>query len=278
VLLHKNSIISKHHSKALFADVHMPESPGRYPTMLFLHGTRGFKDWGAWHGMAELLNQQGIGVVLLNFSHNGTSPENPAEFTDLDAYAANTISLEVQEAQVALDWILDKAEELHIDATQITICGHSRGGGVALIAGLKSSIVSKVIALAPVANFLDIYKQQSMDAWKKQGFITSVNQRTGQEMRLNYTFVRDILDHKQELDPCAAAALLEKPLMLLHGANDESVPMEASEKIYNECLHALFVPIANTGHTFGVTHPWEESKLPAPFLEVVENIQEFVLD
>ena len=48
--------------------------------------------------------------------------------------------------------------------------------------------------------------------------------------------------------------------------------------IYNECLHALFVPIANTGHTFGVTHPWEESKLPAPFLEVVENIQEFILD
>lgn len=256
----------------------MPEAPGRYPTMLFLHGTRGFKDWGAWHNMAEMLNQSGIGAVLLNFSHNGTTPATPDTFSDLQAYADNTISLEVKEAQIALDWMLDKAEELHIDATQISICGHSRGGGVAIIAGLKSSLVTKVIALAPVSNFLDIYKNQSLQDWKNQGFITSINQRTGQEMRLNYSFVQDILDHKEELDPCAAAALLEKPLMLLHGIQDESVPLDSSEKIYTECLHALLVPIANTGHTFGITHPWEETKLPAPFLEVVENIQEFILD
>ena len=66
--------------------------------MLFLHGYKGYMDWGAWALVGDHFASQGWRFLRINFSHNGTTPSRPTEFTDLDAFAANTYSRELDEA------------------------------------------------------------------------------------------------------------------------------------------------------------------------------------
>ena len=41
------------------------------PLIIFCHGYKGFKDWGAWPLLSEALAASGFVVIKFNFSHNG---------------------------------------------------------------------------------------------------------------------------------------------------------------------------------------------------------------
>jgi uncharacterized protein len=64
--------------------------------ILFLHGFKSFKDWGAWPWLAQELAQQGHIVVKINFSHNGigTNQNEMQDFTDLQAFAENNFTIQ----------------------------------------------------------------------------------------------------------------------------------------------------------------------------------------
>src|ERR1035437_7792290 len=65
-------------------------------TLVFVHGFKGFKDWGFVPYLGEYFAKQGFFVITFNFSHNGIG-DNKTEFTELDKFAANTYSREVRE-------------------------------------------------------------------------------------------------------------------------------------------------------------------------------------
>lgn len=229
--------------------------------------------------MAEWFCKKGIAVVCLNFSHNGTTLMDPAAFGNLTAYAENTISKELVDAKHALDWITNNAGEFQLDAANITVCGHSRGGAVAIILGVDEPRATKLVTWAPVSDILKSYSKYDRKDWKLSGFISSANARTGQEMKVNYTFVEDIESNLPAYNPVFAASELNQPLLIIHGEADESVPVMDAEEIHNNCLHAIMLKIPGTGHTFGTSHPWENgSMLPAPFVELLENTLEFILE
>lgn len=54
-----------------------------FPVIIFLHGFKGFKDWGPFPDVCEELARAGFGVVAMNFSLNGIGDER-TEFTELD--------------------------------------------------------------------------------------------------------------------------------------------------------------------------------------------------
>ena len=59
------------------------------PTVLFCHGYKGFKDWGAWDLVAKAFAEAGFFFVKFNFSHNGGTVEQPIDFQDLKAFSDN---------------------------------------------------------------------------------------------------------------------------------------------------------------------------------------------
>ena len=71
--------------------------PPDAPCVVYLHGFKGFKDWGWVPYIAECLDEFGIRLLAPNFSHNGIGAV-PDQFTELDKFRDNTFSLEVEEA------------------------------------------------------------------------------------------------------------------------------------------------------------------------------------
>lgn len=85
----KNIIIRNPETREFLADAFYEEHGEKLPLVIFAHGYKGYKDWGAWNLMAEKFAESGFFLVKFNFSHNGTTVENPTEFGDLEAFGNN---------------------------------------------------------------------------------------------------------------------------------------------------------------------------------------------
>ena len=229
------------------------------PCLIFVHGFKGFKDWGFWPYTGNFFAGKGFFVLSFNFSHNGIG-EGVTEFAELDKFAKNTFSLELEELNEIIDTYLQNFFGKR-SGKKIGIIGHSRGGGDALIVSSKRKEIKAVVTWAAVANFNRYTKRQAKE-WQRNGFFEVLNTRTNQMMRLNVSLLEDIEKNKTDLLNIEKAANnLNKPLLVLHGEQDLSVPLKEGEQIYNWSNKELteFHKIKATGHTFDITHPFEGS-------------------
>ncbi len=55
MLTQKHFVIPGKHQKPIVIDVTYPANKTNMPVILFCHGYKGFKDWGAWNIMAETI-------------------------------------------------------------------------------------------------------------------------------------------------------------------------------------------------------------------------------
>lgn len=260
-------------------DVFAPEQKTAAPVAIFLPGFKGFKDWGFFARMHDVFTKEGIALITVNFSHNGTTPQAPLEFADLEAFAENTISLELSEVKQVVEWAILHAAEFGWDPGNINLIGHSRGGAEAIVYASGDNRINRVVAWAPVSEFGSMFKNADLEKWKSEGRIFIPNARTGQEMPLNYSLWDDLKQNADELDILKAASNLEMPMMLIHGDADESVPPSHSDKIYDQCLHAVLIPVPGGTHTFNTAHPLAaDAKFPFQLQEVLVNTVEFIAD
>ena len=229
------------------------------PCLIFVHGFKGFKDWGFWPYSGNHFAEKGFFVLTFNFSHNGVG-ESLIEFTEIDKFANNTFSLELEELNEVIDAYLNNFFGVK-NNKQIGIVGHSRGGGDSLMVSSKRKEIKAVVTWAAVANF-DRYTKRQAKEWRKNGFFEVLNTRTNQMMRLNASLLEDIEKNKEDLLNLEKAARnLNKPFLIIHGEQDLSVPIKEGEQIYNWSNKELteFYKIKASGHTFDITHPFEGS-------------------
>ncbi len=229
------------------------------PSLIFIHGFKGFKDWGFWPYSGNYFANKGFFVLSFNFSHNGIG-DKLTEFTELDKFASNTFSLELDEMNEILDALLDGFFGAKSNKP-IGLIGHSRGGGDSLIFSARRKEITSVALWASVANF-NRYSERQASEWRKKGVFEVLNSRTNQMMRLNVSLLEDIEKNKDDLlNLEKAARSLDKPLLIIHGEQDLSVPIKEGEQIYNWSNKGLteFYKIKATGHTFDIAHPFNES-------------------
>ncbi|WP_439128702.1 alpha/beta hydrolase family protein, partial [Polaribacter sp.] len=180
----KNIIVDGKHEKSIVTDVFYEETNQPKKVVIFCHGYKGFKDWGAWNLMAEAFAKAGSFFIKFNFSHNGGTPENPIDFPDLEAFGNNNYTKELDDLESILDWISTNIDfKAETDVNDISIIGHSRGGGIVLLKANEDKRLKKVITLAAVCDF---GKRSStigdLKQWKKDGVKYVVNGRTKQNM------------------------------------------------------------------------------------------------
>jgi len=101
-------------AKPILIDYHVPEqrTNSQTPIIVFLHGFKGFKDWGAFDQMAQIWTQKGFLVFKVSFSHNGTTSEKPLDFEDLEAFGQNTLTKELSDTATAINFIYNKKSDL----------------------------------------------------------------------------------------------------------------------------------------------------------------------
>jgi pimeloyl-ACP methyl ester carboxylesterase len=256
--------------KRLFSlDFVFDDAAGAQPLLIFLHGFKGFKDWGAFPLLSDFWVRQGFTTIRLNFSHNGTTIDNPLEIHDLEAFRKNTFTKEMDDIEVVLDFFLNFEMNNYIDASRIALVGHSRGGSTALFYAMRDKRVSAVVTWAAVGDVVGRYfDDQAPDfaEWERRGFKFVLNGRTGQQLLVGFDFYRDYLHQEKNgnfsYDLKKSIADLKIPILLLHGDADESVPASEAQLLKKAQPAAELCIIENANHTFGMQHPYEGTELP----------------
>jgi uncharacterized protein len=257
------------------ADLTLPIGPSG-SLLVFLHGYRGFKDWGHFPLIAEAFADAGIAVLKYNFSMNGTSPEAPTEFVDLEAFGHNKLAQERAEVL----WLLKELSDGHVNGVtlpmDLTLMGHSRGGGIAVIAAANSPHVSRVVTWNGVADYPRIFSGADHVAWEKAGVIYAPNARTGQKMPIYWEVYED-LKSNPDLNVLAESAKLSIPLLIVQGMKDETVPPSEAKALKAAYPAAHLLEIENADHTLGGRHPWKEEFLPIDTQTAVAATASFIL-
>ena len=151
----KNLVLQRVSKKPIVWDAFYKENNTKKPLVIFCHGYKGFKDWGAWDLVAHTFRKADLFFVKFNFSHNGGTVENPIDFPDLDAFAENNYTKELEDVDSMLNHLLSEENEFlnQIDTNNITLIGHSRGGGISIIKASEDVRISKLITWASVSGF-----------------------------------------------------------------------------------------------------------------------------
>lgn len=275
----KNIPLPGLHGRPIVTDIIYPSQGGKKPVLLFCHGYKGFKDWGVWELMAEAFAAKGYAFVKFNFSHNGGTLEQPIDFPDLDAFGRNTFSKELDDLGVVLDWLSNADHELaaHLNQEDISLLGHSRGGGTAIIGASEDDRVKRLITLASVSDFAARFPQgEAFEAWKNAGVGYVTNARTGQQMPHLFSFYEDFQANEKRLTISRAVKNLKKPFLIIHGTQDSTVAVDNAEHLKEWQPEAELLLLQGSDHVFGASHPWEEDQLPEDFKKIVKAVESFV--
>ena len=228
--------------------------------IIFVHGFKGFKDWGFGPYLANYFADHGNFVITFNFSHNGVG-ESITEFDELDKFADNTYSKEVAEVrEIVQAYKTDFFGEIR-DDNKIGLLGHSRGGGISIVAASLLNEVSALVTWSAISKF-DRWTERQKKEWKEKGYIEALNTRTKQMMRLNSVLLADLERNAYDLlNTEKALKRLNKPYLIVHGDQDLAVPIAEAELLYSYSNKAKteLLKISGTGHTFDIKHPFEGS-------------------
>jgi len=225
-----------------FADLRLPSGRGPFPAVAFIHG--GF--WRARYDLSHAghlcaaLTAAGFATWNLEYRRLGNEGGGwPGTFLDVAS---------------GLRKLFEIAPRLGIDPDRIVVKGHSAGGHLALwVAGLGRVAENSPLHAEPLPLRAAVSLAGVIDL------------RLGWEMWLGDGVVRDLLGGPPEVVPERYAAAspadlvpLGVPQLLIHGADDEIVPLSISQRYADAAAAAgddvTLLALPNTDH-FQVIDP-----------------------
>lgn len=276
-----NNLYSDEGNLPIAFDITYIKDQRQKPVIIFIHGFKGFKDWGTFDLMAQTFAKAGFVFIKFNFSHNGTTPENPTEITRPDLFRNNNFSKELNETGQVIDLIYQY--ELPIAQSEyhpenIHLIGHSRGGGIAILKASEDPRVNKIVSWAAINDFESGWSTDLLEKWKNEGVHYIYNGRTGEYLPLDYQIVEDYFHNRDRLKIPKAVKNMDKPMLAIHGKNDETLPFYMLEemKSQNPEINTLLLEEAEAGHTFGAYHPYEKQELPDMTAHVIDETISFL--
>jgi alpha-beta hydrolase superfamily lysophospholipase len=216
--------------------------------VVIVHGFKGFKDWGFFPWTAQRLMQHRLAVCRFNMSRSGIG-DDPESFGRLDLFEHDTYSTQLRDLAVVI-----RHAQQELPGLPTFLVGHSRGGGIALLGAQDVPNLRGVVTWAPISR-VDRWDDATKRTWRERGVLEVENARTKQVMRMSPVMLDDFEAHAERLDILAAASRLEVPLLVVHGARDESVPVEEGHRIAAQARESSIAVIARATHTFNAIHP-----------------------
>jgi len=248
------------------------------PLIIFCHGYKGFKDWGAWPLLSEALAVSGFVVIKFNFSHNGGTHIQPIDFPDLEAFGNNNYTKELEDLDRVISWVqITYANHPNMNPLNLTLIGHSRGGGIVTIKAAEDPRVKKVISLGGVSDFKSRFPLgKELEKWKETGVRFVENGRTKQLMPHYYQFYKDFIANEPRLTIQTAVKKLKIPFLIIHGDADTSVSINEALALLGWSLNGQFIALQGANHVFGSSHPWVLTELPPYFDQIHTEITHFI--
>lgn len=275
----KNQVLNRNNQKPIVWDAHFASNGRQKPLIIFCHGYKGFKDWGAWDLVAETFSNNNLFFLKFNFSHNGGTVDNPIDFPDLKAFAENNYTKELDDLDAILNFLLseDFQYKSEINPTNITLIGHSRGGGISIIKASEDKRVTKLITWASLCDFgKRSATTGNLEEWRKHGVKYVLNGRTKQQMPHNFQFYEDFKANEERLHIESAIQRINIPVLIIHAKDDPAVTFDEAQALHSWNPKNELVPIENSNHVFGASHPWNQNILPKALDLVVTKTIAFI--
>ena len=183
-------------------------SPAAAPAVLVMHG---------WGGNAALmlplarpLHEAGYATLFVDARCHGASDDD--SFASLPRFAEDT--------EHAFAWLSTRAG---VDPARIALLGHSVGAGAVLFAAARTPQVAAVVSVAafshPAAMMRRWLAAKRIPEKPIGRYILDYVQKT-----IGYRF--------DDIAPVATISRIRRPVLLVHGADDEVVPIDEAMQIY----------------------------------------------
>lgn len=276
--INKNIIFERANNKPILIDTFYKEEKNNQPVVVFCHGYKGFKDWGAWDNMGKQIAESGYCFIKFNFSHNGGTIEQPIDFPDLDAFGNNNYTKELEDLHDVLDWIETQFKTNNtINTKHISLIGHSRGGGITILKTAEDKRIKRLITLASVCDFAKRTATiGDLAEWKNDGVKYVLNGRTKQQMPHYFQFYEDFINNKERLDIEKATKKITIPFLIIHGDADTSVKIKEAKQLQEWNSNTQLKIIEDADHVFNIKHPWQKEEVSDEFQKVINTILYFL--
>jgi len=181
------------------------------PCIIMSHGLESSKDGDKWVVLARKFYEAGFPSLRFSYRGCGEGPErSEGEFQD------TTVSSRIEDFRAAIRF----AESAEVDISRMGVVGSSFGGMVALAARdfrMKAYVVVATPS-RPHATMAELFK-----GYQNGSFFDLPSGRRLKE---------EVLTDAQRYDICQAAAQVDRPLLIVHGSEDETVPISDAREIY----------------------------------------------
>jgi len=200
-------------------EIHLPGGSGPFPAVGICHGIPSGKpkdvDDGGYPELAQRMNRQGFAAFIFNFRGAGESGGN----FDLAGWS--------RDLKAAIDYLWELPE---VDRAHLSLLGFSGGAAVAICVAAQDTRVSCVAACACPAEFTFLSEvdepEKMVDHFRSIGVIRDDGFPASLE---------EWLDGFNEVRPVSCVAgISPRPLLLVHGNRDETVPVRQARWLYKE--------------------------------------------
>lgn len=257
--------------KTIIGDLTYDVKNTNVPLIIFVHGFKGFKDWGTHNLVARYFAQNGYRFLKFNLSHSGVRPENPSDVSDMEVFASNTVSKEMADVDLVIDYALQ-----YLNVKEIYLIGHSRGGGLSILQAANNPHIKALVTWSSIADFSSLWSKANLEEWRREGKIYVENARTKEKMPLNLTLLEDFEANQAKLNILSAAKQLNIPWLIVQGDEDVNVPFETAQQLASANTNSRLVKIEGANHVYGASHPYESQTLPSQLLQVCEKCLTFL--
>jgi dipeptidyl aminopeptidase/acylaminoacyl peptidase len=196
---------------------HHPGGTVPAPAVLMIHGFTGDKieSYRVFVRTARRLALAGIAVLRIDCRGSGDSE---GEFLDM------TISTEVEDARNGLVWLRSHDE---VNGGQIGILGYSMGSLVAVTLLADDEALRTGVLWSPVAHPSLMVQARRYPGWEQH------LEEHGAVFIEAWAVGKRLVEEMRTFDPLETAQAIRAPILIVHGDQDESVPVGASDEYEN---------------------------------------------
>lgn len=198
--------------------------------VVMCHGFLASKNSPTHTKMQEIFNSNGISTICFDFFGHGESEGDISKIT---------VSKIVQDVLFAIKYCKERGY------TKIGLAASSFGCLASIIAASKTNDLVAMAFRSPISDCLEIIPKQIVPKWKKDGIMEYTS--NGAIANIGYGFFEDIENGNKGYD---VAKKIKVPVLIIHGQEDNIVPISQSEKISAIMKDCTLIKIEGCKHSY----------------------------
>lgn len=194
----------------------------RQPAIIFLNGFLDTMESSRKKLLVELFQKDGFVTVRFDYTFGfGAGSGDIASFT---------LSSQMADISRVIDYVVRRG---YVDPEKVILFGHCYGGMAGILQAAFDDRVTLFVSLSAPYEFSDTqltrFEENELNRMRLKRYFHIYSDALEREVRIDYHFFEDGM----KKDMARAVRNFRQPILVIHGGNDESIPLRNAEEIYN---------------------------------------------